>query len=155
MLKKGTFLSTAAAALAFGMIACAPQPAAAYDSVLAPPSGGTPSKAAAPSSDSTYGGVISPAPRAANNPYQPQPADNLYDFVAKGGDATPASIEEARRKATDMRRARQREMQKQQAERQQQQRAEWARMREEMKQKQQELMEQARQNGALPYTGNR
>jgi|GEM_PF-2413073 len=158
MLKTGKLLTAATAAvLALGMMTAAPQQAAAYESVLAPATPGGTGRAAAPapSAESTYGGIVSAPPRSSNNPYQAGPADNLYDFVANSTDGTPGSLEEARRKATDLRRERQREAQKQQAERLQKQRAEWARMREEMQQKQQQIMDQARQTGALPYEGGR
>lgn len=156
MLKTGTFLTAAALTLAVCMTS-APKMAAAYESVLAPPvstTGSSGRAAAAPSSstsgEGTYGGVVS-APPKNNNPYQSKPADNLYDFVENGGDQTPGSLEEARRKAADMRKERARDLQKQNADRIQKQRAEWARMRDDMQKKQQEVMKQARDSGALPY----
>lgn len=158
MLKTGLLSTVAAvAAIAFCMTA-APQTAMAYESVLAPPATPTTGRAGAPArgasktqtGEGTYGGVIS-APPQNNNPYGAPPADNLYDFVENGGEQTPQSIEEARRKAVEMRKQQALEAQKQNAARIQKQRAEWARMRGEMQKKQQEIMQQARDSGALPY----
>lgn len=157
MQKTGKIFTAAAALLALGMVAAAPQPAAAYESVLAPATPEGPGRAAppAPATEGTYGGIVSAPPRSSNNPYQAKPADNLYDFVANSEGGTPESLEDARRKSTDMRKERMREMQKQHADRLQKQRADWARMRAEMQQKQQQIMEQARQNGALPYESDK
>jgi hypothetical protein len=154
MLKTGTFLTTVSAAvLALGMTVVAPQQAAAYENILAPaaPAGGGRAAPAAPSTDGMYGGIVSAPPSTGNNPYKGKPADNLYDFVANSADDTPESLEDARRQSADMRKARMQEAQKQNADRVQKQRAEWARMRAEMEKKQQQIMEQARQKGALPY----
>ncbi|HEX2751677.1 MAG TPA: hypothetical protein VHP34_00950 [Alphaproteobacteria bacterium] len=154
MLKTGTFLTTVSAAvLALGMTIVAPQQAAAYENILAPagPTSSGRAAPAAPSADGMHGGIVSAPPSTGNNPYKGKPADNLYDFVANSADDTPESLEDARRQSADMRKARMQEAQKQNADRVQKQRAEWARMRTEMEKKQQQIMEQARQKGALPY----
>ena len=151
MFKSGLFLTTVSAiAVAFCVTTAAPQQALAYESVVAPPETGPSNRSPAQQTEGTYGGVVSPPPRS-NNPYQSKPADNLYDFVENGGDQTPGSLEEARRKAVEMRKERARAAQQQNAERVQKQRAEWAKMRADMQKKQQDILQQARESGALPY----
>lgn len=157
MTYKPAFITTAFAAAFVFALGFKPAPVQAQ-SILAPADSGsssyTTNRRASPTQDpaaGTYGGVISAPPQQRNNPYEAPPADNLYDFVQNGGDQTPSSLEDGRRRAQEIRQARAREQQKRNMERTQQQRAQWTKAREEAEAKQKALMEEARRNGALPY----
>lgn len=158
MTYKPTFLTAAFAAAFVLALGLGYNPATVQaQSILAPADdaglGGAVRGRAAPrdAAQDTYGGIVSAPPQQSNNPYGNAPPANLYEFVQSGGDQTPSSIEDGRRRAQEMRQARTRAQQQENLQRTQEQRAQWTRARQEAEQKQKELLEEARRSGALPY----